>query len=65
MSEISDYLPGRLGRNDTTLDTDERADPRIVQVLLAAGGLAQRPDEIDPKASYEDCLAYCLSLKHI
>ena len=40
MSEISDYLPGRLGRNDATLETDERADPRIVQVLLAARGLA-------------------------
>ena len=63
MSEISDYLPGRLGRNDATLETDERADPRIVQVLLAARGLAPGVDEIDPKASYEDCLAYCAAFE--
>ena len=63
MSEISDYLPGRLGRNDATLETDERADPRIVQVLLAARGLAPGVDEIDPQASYEDCLAYCAAFE--
>ncbi len=59
MSEITDFLPGRLGRNDATLEKDERADPRIVKALEAAGGLATRVEAIDPEASYEECLAYC------
>ena len=59
MSQITDYLPGRLGSKDATLETDERADPRIVRALVAAGGLAPGVDTIDPEASYEDCLAYC------
>ena len=63
MSENSDYLPGRLGRNDATLETDERADPRIVEALVAAGGLAPGLDEIDPEATYEECLAYCAAFE--
>ena len=63
MSENSDYLPGRLGRKDATLETDERADPRIVEALVAAGGLAPGLDEIDPEATYEECLAYCAAFE--
>ena len=63
MSENSDYLPGRLGRNVATLETDERADPRIVEALVAAGGLAPGLDEIDPEATYEECLAYCAAFE--
>ena len=63
MSENSDYFPGRLGRNDATLETDERADPRIVEALVAAGGLAPGLDEIDPEATYAECLAYCAAFE--
>ncbi len=52
-------LPGRLGNNDTTLETDERTDPRIVQALAAAGGLQTVESDATAESSYEECLAFC------
>ena len=64
MSESTRHLPGRLGNPDATLATDPRADPRIVQALLAAGGLA--PGVAAPPAAdagQEERLAYCAAFE--
>lgn len=60
MDELIKHLPGRLGNPEATLETDPRADRRIVDVLVATGGLAPAADDPPPAdASYEDCITYC------
>jgi acetyl esterase len=59
MTDRNAYLPGRLGNPGATLETDERADPRIVEALKALGGFAPALEPVGPDASYEQCLAYC------
>lgn len=63
MSSKKPLPPGRLGNPDTTLATDERADPRLRAV---AHLLDMRPPEIPPvdaDSSYEECLAYCSAIE--
>ncbi len=52
-------LPGRLGNTNATLETDRRADPRIVEVVQMLGGFAPGLDPLPANASYEEALAYC------
>lgn len=52
-------LPGRLGSADATLETDRRAEPRIVQLLQVLGGFAPGVEPIKPDANYDEALAYC------
>ena len=59
MSDYQAYLPGRLANPLTTLETDARADPRIVAAIKAAGALASRVSALRPDATYEECLAFC------
>ena len=54
-------LPGRLGNDEATLATDERADPRIRALFAGAETLIPGLAPMAPDASYEDCLAYCLA----
>ncbi len=63
MTSRNDYLPGRLGNPSATLETDERADPRIIEVLKAVGGFAPGVETVGPGASYEACLAYCAAFE--
>ena len=63
MTDRNAYLPGRLGNPAATLEADERAHPRIVEVLKAVGGLAAAVDPVGADASYEQCLAYCLAFE--
>ena len=55
------HLPGRLGNDEATLATDERADPRIRALFAGAETLIPGLAPMAPDASYEDCLAYCLA----
>ncbi len=59
MTDRNVYLPGRLANPSATLETDERADPRIIEVLKAVGGFAPGVEPVRAGASYEECLAYC------
>lgn len=52
-------LPGKLGDPDRTILTDERTDPRIVEVLKLMGNLGGETPIPAPDASLEECLAYC------
>jgi len=61
MTDINVNLPGRLGNPNTSLETDNRADPRIIKALAAVGGLADGVEPLGLDASYEDCLAYCMA----
>ncbi len=63
MTNRNAYLPGRLGDPSATLETDARADPRIVEVLKALGGFAPGLEPVGAGASYEECLAYCLAFE--
>ena len=56
---MNSNLPGRLGNPDATLETDSRADPRIVAAIAMAGEMAPEVAEVGADASYEECLAYC------
>ncbi|MCZ6657496.1 MAG: alpha/beta hydrolase fold domain-containing protein, partial [Gammaproteobacteria bacterium] len=56
-------LPGRLGNPEATLETDRRADPRIVAAIVLAGELAPGVDPVGANASYEECLAYCAAFE--
>ena len=62
MSETT--LPGRLGDTTATLESDRRADPRIVAVLQMVGGLAPGLEPIKADASYAEALAYCDEFEH-
>ncbi len=63
MTDRSAYLPGRLANPSATLETDPRADPRIVEVLKAVGGFAPGVEPVRADASYDECLAYCLAFE--
>ncbi len=63
MTNRNAYLPGRLGNPSASLETDERADPRIIEVLKALGGFAPGLEPVAADASYEQCLAYCLAFE--
>lgn len=63
MSETSPYLPGRLGNPDATLETDPRADPRIVAAFAAVGAFTADAIPIEADASYDQCLAYCAAFE--
>ena len=63
MATLDTNLPGRLGNPDAELETDERADPRIVEAIAAVGGFAPGVEAIEADASYEDCLAYCMAFE--
>lgn len=65
MSEINAHLPGRLANPKSSLETDPRADPRIVAALLAVGGFAPGLEPVSAGASYEECLAYCRSFEDL
>jgi acetyl esterase/lipase len=56
-------LPGRLGDPAATLETDPRADPRIIKLLELTGGLAPGLAPVDADATYEACLDYCRSFE--
>ena len=58
-------LPGRLGNPDTTLETDPRADPRIVRALSQAGALQTVESPVNFESSYEDCLAFCREFEQV
>ena len=62
MNLTSTQLPGRLGNPDATIDTDQRADPRIV-AAMAMAELAPGLEAPGADASYEDCLAYCAAFE--
>ena len=51
-------LPGRLGDPDATLATDERIDPRILEVLKRSGGLEPFPHGLTDTSTYEECLEF-------
>lgn len=57
MSDVK--LPGRLGDPATTLATDERLDPRIIEALTATGALQSVPSPVTAASSYEECLEFC------
>jgi acetyl esterase/lipase len=59
MTDRSAYLPGRLANPSMTLETDQRADPRIIEILKSVGGFAPGVAPVRIGASYEECLAYC------
>ncbi len=59
MNDHNAYLPGRLASPLVTLETDARADPRIVAAIKAAGGFAPGVSAIRPDATYEECLDFC------
>lgn len=59
----SSHLPGRLGNPNSTLETDRRADPRIVQAIEMMGGLAPGVDPVKADASYEEALAYSVAFE--
>ncbi len=60
---MNSNLPGRLGNPEATLETDRRADPRIVAAIAIAGELAPGVDPVGANASYEECLAYCAAFE--
>lgn len=60
---MNSNLPGRLGNPEATLETDRRADPRIVAAIVLAGELAPGVDPVGANASYEECLAYCAAFE--
>ena len=60
---MNSNLPGRLGNPEATLETDRRADPRIVAAIAIAGELAPGVDPVGSNASYEECLAYCAAFE--
>ncbi len=57
------HLPGQLGDSNATLITDPRLDPRIKAAFEMVGGLADNVAEIDPNASYEECLDFCAAFE--
>ncbi len=59
MQHPTDFLPGRLGNPDASLEHDHRADPRIIAALKAVNAFGQAGSPVAADASYEDCLAYC------
>ena len=59
MSEITRHLPGKLGNPDSTLESDPRAHPKIIEALVAVGGFGEGIPLPGTQASYEDCLEYC------
>jgi len=63
MSYSPEYLPGRLGNPDASLENDRRADPRIVAALKAVNGFEPAVPALPSHASYEDCLAYCAAFE--
>jgi len=65
MQDIAANLPGRLGKADSTLETDPRADPRIVAAIAAIGGFTPVIEPVTADASYEDCLAYCNAFEEV
>ncbi len=65
MNEIAPHLPGRLGNPNETLETDGRAHPKIIEAVAAVGGFGEGIPQIGPNASYEECLAYCLSFEQV
>ncbi len=64
MGEKTDnYLPGRLGNPLTVLETDTRADPRIIQALAMVDGFTPAVPAIGFDSSFEECLAYCAAFE--
>ncbi len=63
MGGVNSNLPGRLGNPEATLDTDPRADPRIVAAMALAGELAPGVDPVGANSTYEECLDYCLAFE--
>lgn len=64
MANLNANLPGKLGDPEATLETDKRADPRIVAALAAGGGLPE-VESIDVNTPYEECLSYCLTFEEV
>jgi len=65
MSDIRAHLPGRLGDPDMTLQSDPRADGRIVAAIEATGGFAPGIEPLAKDASLEECRAYCRSFEEL
>ena len=65
MTDVTRYLPGRLGNPEATLALDLRADPRIIQAISAVNGFEPAIEPLPRDAAYEDCLEYCASLEAI
>lgn len=65
MSHPTDFLPGRLGSPDASLEFDPRADPRIIAALKAVNGFGPVGSVVAPDASLEDCRAYCAEFEAI
>ena len=63
MDEITKHLPGRLGDPSTTLETDRRAHPKIIEAVAAVGGFGEGVPQPGPDASYEECLEYCTAFE--
>lgn len=53
------HLPGRLGDSERDLITDPRLDPRLKAAFEMVGLLGDDAADIDPNASYEECLEFC------
>ncbi|MDH3687657.1 MAG: alpha/beta hydrolase fold domain-containing protein, partial [Myxococcales bacterium] len=65
MNDLKAHLPGRLADPTRSLETDPRADPRIVAAMVAVGGLAPGLEPLAADASYEECLAYCNTFEEL
>jgi len=65
MSDLELHLPGRLADPNSNLETDPRADPRIVDALVAVGGFAPGLEPLPKGASYEECVAYCNTFEEL
>jgi acetyl esterase len=61
----SNLLPGRLGDDARRFETDQRADPRIAEVVRQIGGFGGGLEAPGPDASYERCLDYCQQFEDV
>jgi acetyl esterase/lipase len=65
MTEIDAHLPGRLSNPASSMETDPRADPRIVAAVQAFGGFAPGLEPLAVSASYRECLDYCSAFEEL
>jgi acetyl esterase/lipase len=65
MKDLSAQLPGRLGESGSQLQTDPRADPRIVAAMEAVGGFEEAIPPLAADATYQQCLDYCAASEEI
>lgn len=63
MNTNNPHLPGRLGDPKANLQTDNRADPRIVKAIEMVGGFAPGIEAPAPDADYQTCLDYCTAFE--